>query len=59
MTHDQMYDLIEYSIQGACTKAPLEALDGFGDVSRREVEEFFQSAAFAVKAQVDRGNIGG
>ena len=56
MTHDQMYALIEYSIRSACTKAPLEGLDGFDDVSRREIEEFFDFAAFAVDAQVERGN---
>lgn len=56
MTRDQMYALIKYSIRGACTKAPLESLDGFGDVTRREIDDFFESAAFAVESQVDRGN---
>jgi len=53
MTRDQMYALIKYSIRGACTKAPLESLEGFDDVTRREIDDFFESAAFAVEAQVD------
>jgi len=56
MTRDQMYALIDCSIRSACTKAPLEGLHGFDDVSRQEIAEFFQIAAFAVEAQVDRGN---
>lgn len=56
MTRDQMYALINYTIRGACTKAPLESLDGFDDVTRQEVGEFFKFAAFAVSAQVERGD---
>jgi hypothetical protein len=51
-----MYELTNYVIRGACTKGPLEDLDGFDDVTRREIEEFYALAAFAVESQIDRGN---
>jgi hypothetical protein len=59
MTHNQMYDLINYTLRGASTKAPLEDLVGFDDVSRLEIEEFFYLAASAVEGQVDQGNFDG
>jgi hypothetical protein len=57
MTRDDMLTIVNYSIRGASTKAPLE--DEGLDVPRRDVEQFYHRVAKYIENAIDNGEFDG
>ena len=54
MTRDDMMAIVNYSIRGASTKAPLE--DEGLDIPRDDVERFFYRVAGYIENAIDNGD---